>query len=69
MNSRLRKLLGGIAILAFLVLYAWAAVAVWERLPDAFWISLIYFTVVGIGWGVPIIPLMTWMHRADPKQE
>lgn len=65
MNSRLRKLLGGIAILVFLAFYAWAAIAIGEVLPDAWWIDMIYFTVIGLGWGVPLIPLLTWMHKAD----
>lgn len=68
MSNRWRKFLGGIAILAFLAGYALAAVAVGERLPDLWWVQLIFFAVAGTAWGVPLIPLLSWMDQArGPK--
>jgi hypothetical protein len=32
-------------------------------LPANDGVKLAYFAIVGIGWGLPIIPLITWMNR------
>lgn len=66
MNPRIRKLVGTLAILVFLVLYVSAAVAVAERLPKHPAVSMIYFLVVGLAWGLPLFPLLSWMNR-EPK--
>ena len=63
MSARVRKFVGGIGILVFLTAYIWAMTAISERLPDQFAIKLIFYTVAGIGWGVPILPLLSWMNR------
>ncbi|MDB5456929.1 MAG: hypothetical protein JWP92_2514 [Caulobacter sp.] len=64
---RLRKLIGGLGILAFLAFYIWAVTGLFERLPDNRLIQLAYFVVAGLGWGLPLIPLMSWMGKADKK--
>ena len=63
MPVRLRKLIGGVAILAFLFFYVGVAVAVADHLPDQWAVKLLFFAVIGTAWGVPIIPLITWMNR------
>lgn len=63
MNPRLKKLLGSIAILVFLIVYAALAIIVADLIPDHPAIDLLYFVVAGIGWILPIIPLMAWMNR------
>lgn len=63
MNPRLKKLLGSIAILVFLIVYAALAIIVADLIPDHPAIDLVYFVVAGIGWILPIIPLLTWMNR------
>lgn len=50
-------------ILAFVAAYAVGAVFVAERLPENLVIQTIFFIVAGLGWGVPILPLITWMNR------
>jgi hypothetical protein len=62
MNKRARKALGGLGILAFLVLYAVAAVTLAGHLPDNRAIQMIYFAVAGIAWGLPLVPLIKWME-------
>ncbi len=63
MTARMRKLIGGAAIVAFVVAYAALAVTLVDHVPR-FWLArLAYFLVVGMAWGVPIIPLMSWMNR------
>jgi hypothetical protein len=63
MPARLRKLIGLVAILAFLGLYVWAAVAIGERLPNHWAAQLAFYGIVGIAWGVPLFPLIRWMNR------
>ena len=63
MPQRLRKLIGGVAIVAFLCLYIALAVAVAQVLPQAWPVKLAYFLVVGSAWGAPLIPLINWMNR------
>jgi len=63
MTPRLRKLVGSFAILAFLVVYAIAAVRLADLLPDHPAIDLVYFLVAGTAWGLPLIPLLSWMNR------
>ncbi len=63
MPPRLRSFVGSVLILIFLAGYVWAATTLADFLPNDMWIKLVYFAVVGVGWGLPILPLMTWMNR------
>ncbi|HEX5775591.1 MAG TPA: DUF2842 domain-containing protein [Caulobacteraceae bacterium] len=63
MSGRWRSFLGGIAILAFLAAYVWIAVVVGDRLPDHWAARLAYFAIVGTAWGVPLIPLLSWIAK------
>jgi hypothetical protein len=61
MPARVRKLIGGVGIVAFVIAYAALAVTLSAHLPK--WAELPYYLVVGVAWGLPIIPLITWMNR------
>lgn len=63
MPARLRKLIGLFAVLGFLALYVGLAVVIADRLPEHWLVKLVYFAVVGVAWGVPLIPLFRWMNR------
>ncbi|MGE5501551.1 MAG: DUF2842 domain-containing protein [Ignavibacteriales bacterium] len=63
MNLRPRNLLGGIAIVAFLAAYVSIALIVADHLPDNPAARLAFYAIVGIAWGVPIIPLVGWMAK------
>lgn len=62
MSKRVRKALGGIGILAFLVFYAVIAVTIAGYLPDNRAIHLVYFVVAGVAWGLPLVPVIKWME-------
>ena len=62
MPPGLRKFVGSLAVLAFLALYVWAAAGVAERLPDQAVVQLVYFVLAGTLWGVPLLPLITWIQ-------
>jgi hypothetical protein len=65
--ARLRKLIGGIGILVFLAAWIWAFTSLYDHLPANRAVVLIYFAVAGLGWGVPLMPLMSWMGKADKR--
>ncbi len=63
MNPRLKKLIGGLAMLLFLFIYVVAVLAIGDHVPAHWAAQLIYFGVAGTAWGLPLIPLMKWMNR------
>jgi len=65
--ARLRKLIGGIGIMVFLAAYVWAFTSLYDYLPNNRAIHLIYFAAAGLAWGLPLLPLMSWMGKADKK--
>ena len=63
MSARLRKLIGLVAILAFLSAYVAIAARLSDFVPKTGPWPLIYFGLVGVLWGVPLFPLISWMSR------
>ena len=63
MPARVRKLIGGVGIVVFLVAYAALAATISGWLPRTAAVELPFYLVAGLAWGVPIIPLITWMNR------
>ena len=63
MAPRSRKFIGLLALMAFILLYVGVALAIADRLPDNFIIKLIFYAVAGVGWGLPVLPLLSWMNR------
>jgi hypothetical protein len=68
MTQRKRKLIGTIALLALIMVYAMLAlaVAIVLQVRDANKIAeLIYYVVAGLLWVVPAAWLISWMQRPD----
>ncbi len=63
MNPRVRKAIGGIGMLVFLAFYAVVMVTIAGHLPDNKLVELVFFVVAGIGWCVPLFPLIYWMEK------
>jgi hypothetical protein len=63
LTARVRKLIGGVGILAFIALWVWAMTAIGARLPQHWAVQIAFYAVAGIGWGIPILPLLSWMNR------
>ena len=63
MSSRARKVLGSLGLLVFLGFYVWAATAVFARLPDHWGVQIAFVAVVGTAWGLPLLPLLSWMEK------
>lgn len=67
MPPRARRFVAMAGVLAFLAFYVWAVTAIGDRLPKAWWVAVIFYGVAGIAWGVPVIPLLKWAERGEPK--
>ena len=63
MNPRMRKLIGLVGILLFLLLYIGAVARLAAYVPDHGPWQFAYYALAGISWGVPILPLISWMNR------
>ncbi len=59
---RVRKLVGSLGVLAFLLFYVGAVGALYRFVPDNQAVRLVYFAIAGTLWGVPVIPLIRWMN-------
>lgn len=62
MPVRLRKLVGSLGVLAFLVFYVGAVGLLYRFVPNNQALRLLYFAAAGLLWGVPILPLIRWMN-------
>jgi hypothetical protein len=63
MTAHVRKAIGSVLILAFLVLYIAVAAGVGRHVPKVGLLEFLYYFVAGTAWGVPLIPLISWMNR------
>jgi hypothetical protein len=62
-SARVRKLIGLFGILAFLAAYAALVATVGDYVPKHWAAQLAFYLVAGTAWGVPILPLISWMNR------
>jgi len=63
MPPRLRSLIASLAMLVFLVFYIWLATFIGGHLPDSPWVVLPYYAIAGTAWGLPLIPLLSWINK------
>ncbi|WP_337189278.1 DUF2842 domain-containing protein [Phenylobacterium sp.] len=63
LSPRLRKFIGMIVILVFLVVYITVVASLADELPDHWAVKLAYYGFFGTLWGVPLFPLIRWMNR------
>lgn len=68
MNARVRKGLGSLAVVAFLLVYTVAAVTLAGHLPNNRAVHLVYFVVAGVAWIFPLFPLLAWMENGWGKR-
>ena len=63
MSIRIRKLIGAVALMLLVTVWALIAMAI-AQFPPIFtnwWIAAIYYVVAGMGWILPAMPLIRWM--------
>jgi hypothetical protein len=63
MSPRLRSLIASLAMLVFLAFYIWLAILIGGHLPESPWVAVLYYAVVGTAWGLPLIPLLSWINK------
>jgi hypothetical protein len=68
MPERLRKLVGSILLVLFVIVYAMTAMTIAAaKLPGTSALTqLVYFAVAGLAWIVPAAALIAWMVK--PRQ-
>lgn len=64
---RVRTLVGSLLILIFVAVWILGAIAVADHLPDNKAAELAFYVIAGLGWGLPVMPLMRWMSKDDQK--
>jgi hypothetical protein len=71
MPIRVRKLIGTIALLVLVIVWALVAMALAQpvlatgnRIAEA-----IYYMLAGIGWVLPAMPIIAWMSRPGKEAE
>ncbi|MGO4736885.1 DUF2842 domain-containing protein [Bosea sp. 2KB_26] len=67
MTQSHRKLIGTVAILIFVCVYALVAMALAQgRITDApKLVQTIAYIALGLAWVLPLLPLIKWMERKD----
>ncbi len=69
MSAALRKLLGLLALLIGLGVYALLVMRLAvEVLPESLIVQTLFYVVAGVAWVVPARPLVRWMQAGDPKR-
>ncbi|MGJ5024040.1 DUF2842 domain-containing protein [Bradyrhizobium oligotrophicum] len=71
MTIRTRKLIGAIALL--LLAFAWSmmgmVMAQFPLIANSGWLQAVYYVVVGMGWVLPAMPIVSWMLRPDSERQ
>ena len=67
MTIRTRKFIGAIALLVLVVVWSLLGMAAAQMpvIAGSGWLQAIYYVVVGIGWVLPAMPIISWMARPD----
>ena len=65
LTRRQRKLIGAFVMLAFVIVYALIAMALAQARPlqeASKLVQALSYAIMGIGWIIPIFPLIKWME-------
>jgi predicted membrane channel-forming protein YqfA (hemolysin III family) len=67
MHIRTRKLIGTVALLVLVIVWALLAMGFAQMLALSHnrLIEIAYYIVAGLGWVLPAMPLISWMSRPD----
>ena len=67
MRMRTRKLIGTVALLVLVIVWALLAMALAQATVATAhpWMQAVYYNLAGLGWVLPAMPLISWMARPD----
>ena len=64
----MRKFLGAIVLLTWLVAYVAVAAVIGDRIALEHWAwKVLYFPIAGLAWILPLKPLLRWMETGKFK--
>jgi predicted membrane channel-forming protein YqfA (hemolysin III family) len=65
MPIRARKFFGTIALLVLVVVWSLGGMAAAQipAVAGSGWLQAIFYVVVGLGWVLPAMPIISWMSR------
>jgi Protein of unknown function (DUF2842) len=71
MPIRLRKLIGAVALLTLVIVWALVAMALAQPVlaTGNLFAEAAYYILAGIGWVLPAMPLVSWMSRPEKESE
>jgi hypothetical protein len=71
MPIRTRKLVGAIALVLLVVVWAFGAMAFAQLVLTSAGrlVALLYYVTAGLGWVLIAMPLISWMMRRDQASE
>jgi Protein of unknown function (DUF2842) len=67
MSIRTRKLIGTVALLVLVSVWALLAMALAQSVLTDIngFVAAIFYVVAGLGWVLPAMPLISWMAKPD----
>jgi hypothetical protein len=67
MTIRTRKFLGAIALLVLALVWSLMGMAAAQMpaVANSGWLQAVFYVVVGLGWVLPAMPIVSWMQRPD----
>jgi predicted membrane channel-forming protein YqfA (hemolysin III family) len=67
MHIRTRKLIGTVALLVLVVVWALLAMGFAQMIGVSHnrLLEIVYYVMAGLGWVLPAMPLISWMSRSD----
>jgi hypothetical protein len=70
MPARARKLIGTIALLGLVCIWALLAMALAQSVLTDIngFVAAIFYVVAGLGWVLPAMPLIAWMARPEREK-
>jgi hypothetical protein len=71
MSVRTRKLIGAVLMFGLVIVWALMAMALAQSALTAvnYWVAALYYVVAGLGWVLPAMPLIRWMHKTDDRRQ
>lgn len=66
----MRKFLGAVVLVTWLVAYVAVAAVIGDRIAHEHWAwKVLYFPIAGLAWILPLKPLLRWVHAKDAPKE
>lgn len=67
MSIRIRKLIGTVALLVLVLVWALLAMALAQSVLTDIngFVAAIFYLIAGLGWVLPAMPLISWMAKPD----